>query len=103
MSLKEKILVLVVLIASVFSMLFVVFEINNTDNRVYLYSTIEVNNASIELYNSKIDTVNKVNVSIINEYNDCIKSVGEDTDLFGCGDKPKIKIFKKLNKIDINL
>ena len=103
MGLKEKMIALLALMIGIVTMLFVVFEINNTDNRVYLYSIIEINNDSIESLNNKIDTVNKVNVSIINEYNDCIKIVGSDTKLFGCGDKPKIKIFKKLNKIDINL
>ena len=103
MGLKEKMIALLALMIGIVTMLFVVFEMKGSDNRIYLYSSIEVNNASIELYNSKIDTVNKVNVSIINEYNDCIKIVGSDTKLFGCGDKPKIKIFKKLNKIDINL
>ena len=101
MGLKEKMIALLALMIGIVTMLFVVFELNNTNNRVYLYSVIEVNNTSIEEYNNKIDEVNKSNQSIIGEYNDCIKIVGSDTNLFSCGNKPTIKIFKKLNKVDI--
>jgi len=101
MGLKEKMIALLALMIGIVTMLFVVFELNNTNNRVYLYSVIEVNNTSIEEYNNKIDEVNKSNQSTIDDYNRCIKSVGKDTDLFSCGLFPQLKIFKKLNKIDM--
>ena len=101
MGLKEKMIALLALMIGIVTLIAVIFEMKGSNNRIYLYSVMEVNNTSITELNNKIDTVNKVNVSIINEYNDCIKSVGEDADLFDCGNKPQIKIFKKLNKVDI--
>lgn len=101
MNLKEKLIALIVLVVGVFVTIGFIFEMNNTDNRVYLHSIIEVNNDSIESLNNKIDVVNKKHTSIINEYNDCLKIIDKDTNLFDCGAKPSIKIFKKLNKVDI--
>lgn len=101
MNLKEKLIVLIVLVVSIFVSIGVLFEVENTNNRVYLHSIVEVNNMSIDSLNSKIDVANKKHTSIINEYNDCITIIAEDTDLFNCGAKPQLKIFKKLNKINI--
>ena len=101
MGLKEKMIALLALMIGIVTLIAVIFEMKGSNNRIYLYSVMEVNNTSITELNNKIDEVNKSNQSTIDDYNRCIKSVGEDTDLFGCGDKPKIKIFKKLNKIDI--